>query len=358
MGSVCRFAFATVTGMIATGLFAVGRSAAGPLAGMVPLAFASLARSLPSRTVCLQGDSQMRRPSISTAVPLRARRGTAAAALVAVALASGFACTRRDQIRIETQAAKSLISDEQENAIGLQVSNDLGKEHLKYIQDPQIEAYVSSITSKIFSLAEKDRPGVKWHVHVIDDAKTVNAFAVPGGHLFVYSGLLLAAENDAEVAGVLAHETGHVVARHSARQMVDAYGLQAIAALATGQNPTLLEQIATKVAGTGLLLAHSRSEETEADEYGARYSNAAGFDPHGLTTFCAKLVKTEGKQPQAMAWLSDHPLTPDRISKVNAYIAKHHLTATGKNPAAHAAIKARIQQLAPAAADIHNVVGH
>ena len=199
---------------------------------------------------------------------------------------------------------------------------------------------------------------MKWHVHVIDDPKTVNAFAVPGGHLFVYSGLLLAAENDAEVAGVLAHETGHVVARHSARQMVDAYGLQAIAALAGGQNPSLLEQIATKVAGTGLLLAHSRSEENEADEYGARYSNAAGYDPHGLTTFFQKLEATQGKQPQVMAWLSDHPLTPDRIAKVTHYIAVHHLTATGKNPAAHAAIKARLLQLNPAAADIHNVSGH
>ena len=280
------------------------------------------------------------------------------ALLAATAIAAGSACTRRDQVRIETEAAKALVSDEQENAIGLQVASELGKEHVKYLADPQVNAYVSSITNRIFPLASKDRPGVKWEVKVIDDPKTVNAFAVPGGHLFVYSGLLLAAEDESEVAGVLAHETGHVVARHTARQMVDAFGLQAIASLATGQNPTLLEQITTKIAGTGVLLAHSRQSEREADEFGARYSSGAGFDPHGLATFFQKLGKKEGSQPQIMAWISDHPLTPERIGNVNAYIAKHHLNGKERNPEAHAAVKVRLGQLSPEAAQIHNVVGH
>ena len=74
---------------------------------------------------------------------------------------------------------------------------------------------------------KRDRPEVNWQINVIDDSKTVNAFATPGGYLYVYSGLIMAADNEAELAGVMAHETGHVVARHSARQMVDAYGLSA-----------------------------------------------------------------------------------------------------------------------------------
>ena len=88
----------------------------------------------------------------------------------------------------------------------------------------------------------------------------------------MYTGLLLAADNEAELAGVLAHEAGHVVGRHSARAMVNAYGLQAITQVALGKNPGPAAQIAAQLAGGGRELAHGRSEETEADEYGAKYA--------------------------------------------------------------------------------------
>src|SRR5678815_5990329 len=94
----------------------------------------------------------------------------------------------------------------------------------------------------------------------------------------------LTADNEAELAGVMAHESGHIAGRHVERAMVNAYGFQALAAAALGQNPSMAQQLAASIAGTGLLRAHSRSEETEADEYGARYISKLDYDPCLLYT--------------------------------------------------------------------------
>jgi predicted Zn-dependent protease len=130
--------------------------------------------------------------------------------------------------------------------------------------------------------------------------------------------------------------------------MVDAYGLEAIASLALGSNPGLLAQIATGVGEKGFMLANSRSDETEADEYGARYSSAAGYDPHGLVTFFDKLRRQEGNSPRVLAILSDHPATPDRIDHVNAFIQQRGLGGSTTNAAGFAPIKQRVAQHVPA----------
>ncbi len=270
----------------------------------------------------------------------------------AAALAAELGCSHAQRTTAETTIAKALVSDEQEKQIGLQTKQQLEQqENLKYVQDPQVVGFVEGITKKLFPLAEKDRPGVDWKVFVIDDPKTVNAFATPGGFLYVYSGLLLAASNPAEVAGVMAHEVGHVVGRHSARQMVEAYGLQSVLGLALGKDPGVAAQVAAGVAGKGAMLANSRSDETEADEYGARYASGAGYDPHALITFFEKLKANEGNSSFLMRFLSDHPLTADRISHLQAYIEDHGLGASGGTaPGPLPAVQARIPQAPKAAA--------
>jgi hypothetical protein len=104
-------------------------------------------------------------------------------------------CAERQRAAAETAEAKALISDDQEMQLGMQVQQELQKQNVRYLDDPEVTAYVHTITSKIFPLAEKDRPGVKWSVRVIDDSNVVNAFATPGGFLYVYTGLLLAASD-------------------------------------------------------------------------------------------------------------------------------------------------------------------
>ncbi len=264
------------------------------------------------------------------------------AAAAALSLASGCSHTQRAQA--ETAVAKALISDEQEKQLGLQVKQELEqKQKVKYLDDPQVVGFVKGMTDRILPLAEKDRPGEKWDVKVIADPKTVNAFATPGGYLYVYSGLLLAAGDEAELAGVLSHEAGHVVARHSARQMVDAFGLQAVAGLALGKDPSMLSQVVAGAGGKGLMLANSREDETEADEYGARYTSTAGYDPKGLITFFDKLRKMEGASPGFAKFLSDHPATPDRIAHLEKYIADKHLSGSGgRDPGPLAAVKQKV----------------
>lgn len=224
--------------------------------------------------------------------------------------------------------AKALVSDEQEAQLGAQVKQELDKQGTKYIQDPEVVNYVRGVAQKIFVSADKDRPGVKWQVYVIDDPKQVNAFATPGGYLYVYTGLLMAADNEAQLAGVWGHESGHVVARHSARQMVDTMGLETVIGIALGQNPNELAQLAATLAAKGALLSYSRQDETEADEYGARYSAQAGYDPHGIIQFFEKLQKMEGAQPAFAKYLSDHPATADRITHLQQYIKDKNLSGT------------------------------
>ena len=251
-------------------------------------------------------------------------------------------CSTAQGKRVETVLAEALISDEQSNQIGEQVHADVEKSGVRYVDDPIVRGYVEEIGNRIFTLARSDRAGVQYHVHVIDDPKTVNAFAAPGGHLFVYSGLLLAADNEAEVAGALSHETGHVVGRHVERAMVNAYGLQALASAALGNNPSPAKEVATSIVGGGLMAAHSRGEETEADEYGVRYASRLGYDPRAMITFLEKLQAMEGKTPGIMKWLSTHPLTPDRISHLKSYIEGNRLSGSELGAARHREVKSRL----------------
>jgi len=254
-------------------------------------------------------------------------------AVLGLTLATGLSagCTKQ-RISAEKAVARTLISDEQEEQLGRQVKQELEtKEKIKYVENAAIVDYVRGISSQVLAQASKDRPGVKWKINVIDDPKTVNAFATPGGYLYVYTGLILAADTEAELVGVMAHEAGHVVGRHSARAMVNQMGLQAITQAALGQNPGTVAQIAAQLVSGGTLLAHGRSEELEADEYGARYASGAGYDPRGLVTFFEKLQKEQGETPALMKWLSTHPTNRDRIVNIQKLITKYNLR--GKNNA-------------------------
>ncbi len=249
----------------------------------------------------------------------------------------------KQRVQAEKAIARTLISDEQEEELGKQVKQELEtKEKVKYVQDAAVVDYVKSISAPVLRQASKDRPGVKWKINVIDDPKMVNAFATPGGYLYVYTGLLLAAETEAEVVGVMAHEAGHVVGRHSARAMVNQLGLQAITSAALGQNPGAVAQIAAQLVGGGAMLAHGRSEETEADEYGVRYSSGAGYDPRGLVTFFQKLQKQSGDTPALMKWLSTHPPHRERIAHIQETINQNRLRGSNNAPGGLPAIQQKL----------------
>ncbi|HEX8435356.1 M48 family metallopeptidase [Archangium sp.] len=262
---------------------------------------------------------------------------------LSMGLTTGCATIKR--ANVGRTAAAILISDEQEEQLGRQVKQELEtKEKIKYVEDPAVVEYVRNVSTRILQQANKDRKNVKWKVNVIDDPKMVNAFATPGGYLYVYTGLLLAADNEAELAGVMGHEAGHVVGRHSAQAMMLQYGEQAVIEAALGKNANMVAQLAASLAGTGAGLAFSRGNETEADELGARYTSAVGYAPQGLVTFFGKLAAQEGQTPGVLKWLSTHPPSSERVSHLTTYISQKGLTGSDLGADRLAAIKQRVRK--------------
>jgi len=224
---------------------------------------------------------------------------------------------------VESAATDVLLPPEQEAKLGQQIEQELASQ-VRFITDPKVTSYVSDVEGRIVAAAKTEAPNLSIKLHVIDDAKTVNAFATPGAQLYVYTGLLLAAKDESELAAVLGHETGHIIARHPARQTVNQFGLDALKGVVLGQNGSLLTSMAAQIGSQGYLAANSRADETEADEYGARFASRAHYDPRALGEFLQRI--SSGEAPGIMVFLQDHPTTPDRVEHLNAYIAQNGLT--------------------------------
>lgn len=231
--------------------------------------------------------------------------------LLVASCGGGFASTVQDF------AADQLIPIDQENALGAQLSAELGSQ-LQMHPSEEVQAYVTDLGNQVVSVAADRDPGITFRFHVVDDDSTVNAFAIPGGYIYVYTGLLLEAQSEAELMAVLSHEVSHVTQRHVAERLVATYGLETVLGLALGQEPGMISQLVAQVAGTGVLLRHSRAAETEADQVGFGYQVAAGFDPHGFVDFFSKLTGGT-RQPE---FLSSHPNPENRIEAIQAMIAR------------------------------------
>lgn len=251
--------------------------------------------------------------------PMR-KLATASLALTFALGLTGPACTHRQRERLETQLATAVVSEEQEREIGRQVHKELAKQGVTYVKDARVTQYVEDITARLADEVKRRRAAEDIQVFVIDDPDMVNAFATPGGRLYVFSGLLLAAEDEAEVAGVIAHELGHLVAKHPAKRIALTMGFQALASLALGNDPGLLQQIAASLVGGGVLAAHGRGEENEADELGLGYLHRSGFDPLGMVRFFMRIRELAVDPPAVLAWLSSHPTTTNRIERVRHLI--------------------------------------
>lgn len=217
------------------------------------------------------------------------------------------------------------ITDEQEVAIGRSAAQEvLADPKTPASSHAQVASYVQQVGAKV--AARSERPGLPYEFHVIVSDEP-NAFALPGGQIFVTTAALEAMRNEAELAGVLAHEVTHVAHRHGIDQLRRAMLAQGIAIAALGSTPALAQQ-AGKIALDLVLKGYSRTAESESDEYGARFSSAAGYDPHGLATFLDTLRQQLGDTPKAFEPLSDHPVISDRIRHLDAVIAEQHLTGT------------------------------
>jgi predicted Zn-dependent protease len=180
------------------------------------------------------------------------------------------------------------------------------------------ETLRSGLDQIVQRLAQHARPaGFRFTVHVVD-AETVNAFALPGGHMVVYTGLLRAAGDASEVAGVLGHEMAHVTRRHGMSGLVHALGVTAVISLVLGDVGGL-SALAVEMLKTGTLTSYGRDQERDADREGVRMVHAAGIDPTGLARFFETLERKGSEVPGALSWLSSHPHSAERRASVEAH---------------------------------------
>jgi predicted Zn-dependent protease len=212
------------------------------------------------------------------------------------------------------------VSTQQEVQMGQQYSSQLNSS-LPLINDPAIEAYVNQLGQ---SMAKKTNRGdLDWHFFVVN-TDVVNAFALPGGYIYINRGVIERATAMDEVAGVLGHEIGHVVRRHSVKQMQQQQGANiglALTCTLTNVCDSQASQAAIQVGGAAVFAKFSRQDEKEADEEGFSNTMRAGISPKGLVSFFQKLMAEQTSEPSAVeSWFADHPLTQDRIADVQRLI--------------------------------------
>ncbi|MDX2034266.1 MAG: M48 family metallopeptidase [Blastocatellia bacterium] len=214
----------------------------------------------------------------------------------------------------------AFYSIDKEVALGRQMSAEVDRES-RLINDPLVTEYINRIAQNIVLHSDSKVP---FTVKVID-SEDVNAFALPGGFLYVNRGLLEAADNEAEVAGVLAHEIAHVAARHGIEQASkgELLNYASIPLIFLGGWGGFLIRQAAGLAVPLTFLKFSRGAEKEADRLGAQYMWASGYDPNALITFFEKLQTKDKKKPGTLAKVfATHPMTGDRITEVRDLIVR------------------------------------
>ena len=179
--------------------------------------------------------------------------------------------------------------------------------------------HIRRITSTILDCgAVQNRDAFEWSVMIINADDVQNAFACPGGKLYVYTGLIKYLDNEAQLAGVMAHEIAHAAARHSSRQIFQNNSLAYISSLLLGENPGEIATMVSQIAGNMGGLAFSRKDESEADNLAVYYLSHTDYNPLGVAGFFQKLqAEGMGSEGGLSTYFSTHPASADRIQQIH-----------------------------------------
>lgn len=225
------------------------------------------------------------------------------------------------QISAIALLAASLVSVQQEIQIGKEAQQEIRKQ-VPELRHEAINAYVDSVGAALVRHA----PGNKYpYSFSIADYKEINAFALPGGPVWIHRGAMSAAETEAQLAGVLAHEVAHIAQRHTAEQLTKqtvANGLLGLlgAVLRDGRGEAAA-RLGAGLFAQGLFLKFSRDDEREADRVGMQIMRKAGWDPHGMIEFMQILADQEQTRPgNVQAFLSSHPAPAERVRELQAIV--------------------------------------
>jgi len=211
------------------------------------------------------------------------------------------------------------VSLDEEWQLGNQMAAQVAQQ-VRLVNDPQALAYVRMVGERIHGVTPiADRP---FDFEIVSDP-SVNAFSIPGGHVYVNTGLIARADKANELAGVLAHEISHVVARHAIKQVQQAQEINVIGSILLGKNPNIVSQIVAQIVAGGAMARFSRADEKQADDMGLDFMARAGYDPHGMLDFFQRLLAMErGGDSAVSRFFRDHPGTQDRIDDISGRINK------------------------------------
>jgi predicted Zn-dependent protease len=217
------------------------------------------------------------------------------------------------------------VSTQQEVEMGGQYAQQINQQ-LPIITDALVNQYINTLGGELARVA--DSRGLEWHFFVVNSPE-VNAFAVPGGYVYVNRGLIERATRMDQLAGVLGHEIGHVTHRHSVKQMEKQNGANIGLTVACVLQPAVcnsgLGSTAINVVGSAVFAKFSRNDEAQADQAGIEYTTKAGIDPRGIPEMFQILLNERQTAPSRVeAWFATHPLEEDRIRATQATISQYN----------------------------------
>jgi predicted Zn-dependent protease len=242
------------------------------------------------------------------------------AALIALmAVITYYSTTSENPLTGEKQ--RVALSPEQEIALGYESAPQMAAQLGGLSQNERARALVRQVGEGLVARSLAAKSPYKFSFHVLADPRTVNAFALPGGPIFITEGLLRLLKSEAELAGVLGHEIGHVIARHSSERLAKQQLTQGLlSALVIGSGDYTTAQIG-QVVGSMINMSYGREDELESDTLGIRIMAEAGYDPHALVRVMEVLAQASGgsRQPE---FFSTHPAPENRSARIREEIAK------------------------------------
>lgn len=242
-----------------------------------------------------------------------------AAVIAAISLISYFSMSDQNPITGETQ--RVALTQEEEIALGLQAAPELIAQHRGMHPDADAQAHVDQVGTRLLAglqrqLAEQGRTNpYRFEFHLLRDANTVNAFALPGGQVFITAALYERLETEGQLAGVLGHEIGHVLSRHGAQQLAKRQLTQGLAGAAGIAGGDVDSARMAQAVGALVNLKYGREAELESDRWGVRLMASAGYDPRAMVGVMKVLEEASGGggQPE---FLSSHPKPANRVAYI------------------------------------------
>jgi predicted Zn-dependent protease len=240
------------------------------------------------------------------------------------------------------------VSQDQEVAIGAQTAQQI-QEQLPIVTDPYISSYINELGDTIAK--HTSRADLDWHFYVVN-LRQINAFALPGGYIYVNRGLIDATDRADELAGVLGHEIGHVIQRHSVKQMQNQQKVGAVATIActlTNLCDSDLGRAAVNVGGSAVIARYSRTDELQADSEAVENVFKVNIDPEGIPSLFEVLLEQRERDPSIVeGWFSTHPLEESRIQHAQGLIERSgadQVTGLMQDIPSYAEFKRRVNML-------------